>query len=440
MTAAISTFRAGPAVMFGALLLLTACAQPELILTGQREAIHPTLEDADFENRSLPIRLAPQSANPDWQQFFGTQTLRNTHPALPTTPTLAWSAEIGAGNSRKQRITAEPVVAGGLVYTLDSSTTVSAVTTGGQPVWSVDAIPPGDTQGEATGGGLAYAKGRLYVSLGFGELVALDAKTGAVIWRQKLGATGSGDPTVVDGLVYLVAGDDTGWAIDAENGRIAWQVVATSSVANILGAPAPAVTGKLAVFAFGSGEIVAAFRRGGLRRWDTSVSGQRPGRAISRISDVTGAPVVVGNRIYVGNHSGRLAAIDAQSGERIWTALQGTEGPVWPAGDSVFAITDKLKLARFNAATGDKVWEVDLPGFVKDKPRRRGAVFAHYGPILAGGQLIVASNDGFLRFFSPEDGSLLYRAEVPGGAASAPVVAGKTLYVLGAKGKLYAFR
>ncbi len=426
--------------MLGALLLLSACTPPEVILTGQREAIHPSLENSDIENRSLPIRLAPQTANPDWQQFFGTRKLRTPHPALRPTPTLAWSAGIGAGNSRKQRITAEPVVAGGLIYTLDSGAIVSATTTAGQPAWSVDVTPPGDHEGAATGGGLAYAKGRLYVSLGYGQLVAMDARTGAVIWRQKLGATGSGDPTVVDGLVYLVAGDDTAWAVHAGDGRIAWQIKATPSVANILGAPAPAVTGKLAVFAFGSGEVIAAFRRGGLRRWDASVSGLRPGRAISRISDVTGAPVVVGNRIYVGNHSGRLAAIDAQSGKRIWTALHGTEGPVWPAGDSVFAITDKLKLARFSAASGDIVWEVDLPGFVKDKPKRRGAVFAHYGPILAGGRLIVASNDGFLRFFSPEDGSLLYQVELPGGAASAPVVAGKTLYVLGAKGKLYAFR
>ena len=95
---------------------------------------------------------------------------------------------------------------------------------------------------------------------------------------------------------------------------------------------------------------------------------------------------------------------------------------------------------RVDASDGSAIWAVDLPKYIKDKPLGRGPVYAHYGPILAGGRIWVASNDGFLRAYSPKDGALLASVEVPGGATTDPVVAGGVLYVVGTKGQLFAFR
>lgn len=438
--AKISFSRLQAALTGSTLLILAACTEPETILPGVREDIRSNGEIEDVVNQSKPIRLSGQTANADWPQGFGTAAFRTSHPALRSTPALAWSTDIGAGDSRKQRITADPVVAGGLIYTLDARATVTAVSTGGGVVWSTDLVPEGEDEEQATGGGMAYSGGVLYVSSGFGRLTALDAKTGAVRWRQKLNATGSGMPTVRDGLLYLVAGDETGWAINTKDGRIAWQVEGTPSVGNVLGAPAPALTSELVIFAFGSGDMVGSFRRGGVRRWSASVSGQRKGRAAARIGDVTGSPVVVGSTVYAGNHSGRTVAFNTESGQRKWTANQGALGPVWPAGDSIFLVSDRNQLIRMSAGDGSVIWAQDLPGFLKDKRGRRGAIYAHYGPILAGGRIVIASNDGYLRFFNPEDGVLLNQVEVPGGATTSPVVAGNTLYVVGSKGQLHAFR
>ncbi len=435
-------FRAGLPLLSGlALLLLASCAEKEVILTGEREPIHVTDALADGSgSASTPIRLAGQTVNRDWAQPFGTAALRVAHPALRATPQLIWSVPIGEGNNRRARITADPVVAGGLIYTLDSGARVTGVTPSGTVAWSTDLIPASDDEGEATGGGMAYEGGVLYVSSGFGRLTALDAKTGAIRWQQRLEATGSGQPLVQNGLVYLVAGDDTGWAIDAKTGRVAWQVDASPSVSNVLGAPAPAIAGDLAIFAFGSGDIVATFRRGGLRRWSSSVSGRREGVARSGIGDVTGPPVVVGNTVYVGNHSGRTVALSTDLGERRWTAEEGALGPVWPAGGSVFLVSESGKLVRLNASDGRTIWATKLPGFLKDKPRKRGPSYAQYGPIIAGGRVIVPSSDGFIHFYNPESGALTARVPIAGGASSGPVVAGKTLYVVSTTGQLNAFR
>jgi outer membrane protein assembly factor BamB len=431
-------------------LLLSACAEPDVILPGLREDVRsvlqtddPFAEPADLgvpANTSRAISLPGATSNASWSQAAGTPSTRVAHAALSAAPQLAWSANIGQGDKRKQRINATPVVSGGRIFTVDSGALVTATSASGATLWSRDLTPPNDGQGDATGGGLAVDGDTLYVSLGFGTVTALDTSSGGTRWEQDIEASGSGAPTVYGDLVYFTSGDDLGWALNKSNGRVQWQTGSTTSVSNVLGAPAPAISPQIAVMAFGSGEVQGLFRQGGLDRWSTSVVGKRPGRALANISDVTSGPVISGDTVYVGNQSGRLAALSLGGGGRQWSAREGAVGPVWPAGDSVFAITELNELVRLDASNGQRIWGTKLPNFVKEKPKRQSEIFAHYGPILAGGRIIVASNDGVLRSFDPTNGALVGTVAIPGGATTAPVVAGGTLYVVSSKGQLHAFR
>lgn len=427
--------------------LLAACGERDVILPGERESLRAVLSDAEEaaidtipENRTVALKAGRVTTNANWTQRHGTPSTRTDHPAFGGAMQMLWAADIGAGNSRRNRITADPVVAGGRIFTLDAEARVSATGTDGNPVWSTNLLPPNDKAHDATGGGLAYADGKLFVSSGFGLMTALDAASGAQLWQQKLDATGSGAPTVAGNTVYLVAGDNTAWALNAENGRIRWQLDATPSKNNILGAPAPALNGQVAIFGFGSGELQAAFRGGGLRLWDSLISGQRAGFARASVTDITGDPVISGNTVYAGSQSGRMVALNAGTGERIWTAKEGPMSPVWVAGDSVFLVSDRNELVRLAAADGTRIWGTKLSHFAKDRPRRQKTLFAHYGPVLAGGRLIVASGDGYVRAFDPTSGNEVGRAEIPGGASANPVFAGGIMYVVGAKGQLFAFR
>lgn len=439
----------GPLLAVAAALFLSACAEPDIILPGQREDIRSVLQNSTGINQSAPafagnqtraVGLPRAQVNAGWTQSTGTPATRVAHPALAGTLTQLWANDIGEGDSRKHRITADPVVSGGRIFTLDAQSIVTATSTAGATLWQVDLRPARDQAGDATGGGLVVSGDTVYVSIGFGVLAAIDAATGGTRWTQQLEANGSGTPTVAGDLVYLTAGDDTGWAVNRRDGAIAWQISTSGDTSNVLGAPAPAVTDDLAIFAFGSGEVQAVFRQGGLNRWDASVLGTRPGRALSNISDVTSAPVVANGRVYVGNQSGRIVALDVRSGVPLWTARDGAIGPVWPAGDSIFAVSDLNELMRLDASDGSKIWGVPLPNFTERKPRRQDRVVPHHGPILAGGRVIVASGDGLLRSYDPASGALVGTAQIPGGATSAPVVANQTLYVVSVDGQLLAYR
>ena len=238
----------------------------------------------------------------------------------------------------------------------------------------------------------------------------------------------------------MISGDGTAWAIDTTNGRVRWQVAATPDRNALLGGPAPAITGDTVIFGHASGEVQAVTRTGGLRNWGALVAGRRQGYAKSVVGDISGDPVVAGGKVYVGVQSGVTVALDAETGERLWSVDEGAMSPVWAVGNDVFLVSDMNQIVRVSADTGEKVWVQDLPLFVKDRPRRQKEIFAHYGPVLAGNRLLVASSDGLLRSFDPASGALTGQVELPGGASSNPVIAGRTLYVVSGRGQLLAFR
>jgi outer membrane protein assembly factor BamB len=435
------------AVMGSAFLALTACDVREEYLRGEREDVrsvysHRAAQDAVVEdgNRAEPITLPPVTRNASWLQRPGTPATRNAHAALGANPQAVWSVNIGAGDGRKGRITADPVVGGGLVYALDSEAKLTAVTAAGGVAWSQSLVPARDNPGDASGGGLAYGDGKIFAVTGFGKLTALDGKTGAILWEQDLDATGNGSPAYANGVVYLVAGDNTAWAIDASNGRIRWQLGAASDRNNVTGGPAPAIAGDSVIFAYGSGELQAASAGGGSRSWGSLVTGRREGFARAVVSDITGDPVVSGKTVYAGSHAGSMVALDLETGQQNWSAKEGPMSAVWVAGGSVFLISERNQLIRLNAADGARIWAQDLPFFVGKRPKRQAEVYAHHGPVLAGGRLVVASNDGLIRFFDPASGAASGTVAISGGATTNPVVANGTLYVVSSKGVLHAYR
>ncbi|WP_308917962.1 PQQ-like beta-propeller repeat protein [Jannaschia sp. LMIT008] len=432
--------------MLLAAILLAACSNQDPVLPGERQDVRAdggpgVLAVVATDVRGpTPIALPAARRLADWPLRVGNVRNDPGHATLRPTPQRVWSTSIGQGDTRRQRITADPVSDGARIFTMDARSRVTATTLDGAIVWSVSLVPNWDRDIDAAGGGLAVAGGTLYATTGYGQLHALDASSGGSRWVQRLDAPLTA-PKPSGGLVYLVSRDGRGWAVAADTGRIRWEVPAAEASIVIATAPAPALTDRLAVFPFGSGEVVATQRDSGVRVWGTSILDSRRGVAYADVGDITGDPVVSGGRIYVGTTSGRIVALDAESGDRLWTARDGAVSPLVAAGGSVFAVTDRAQLIRLDAATGETVWRADLP-FYRNTRRlaRRQGVFVHHGPVLAGGRLWVASSDGALRGFDPTSGALAASASLPDGAATRPIAFRDALFVVGSDGTLHAYR
>jgi outer membrane protein assembly factor BamB len=438
----------------GLLALLAACGEREVILQGERFPIRADLDASipvegqpaptaspEAANQSQAISLPAQTNAADWTHRAGNSRHLMPHAALSPAPTRVWTANIGSGSSRKNRIAAAPVVSGGRIFTMDAGAMVAATSTGGQVLWTADLTADFDAGGGVSGGGLAVAGDRLFATTGFGEVVALDAASGRVLWRQRVDAPVSGAPATDGEAVYVSGRDGSAWAISAANGKVIWRVVGTPGTAGYVGTAAPTVGDRAVIFPTSAGDLMAVLKiGGGTKIWQASLAGKRLGRAYAFTSDVTGDAVIDGKVLYAGSAAGRTVAMSASSGDRIWSAGEGALGPVAVGGGSLFLVNDQAELVRLDTATGAVIWAVDMPYYTKDKVKRRKAIYAHYGPVIAGGRIMVVSSDGLLRAFDPTDGSLTHTAEIPDGAAAQPAVAGGVLYVVGGNGQLHAFR
>jgi outer membrane protein assembly factor BamB len=195
---------------------LTGCKKREEILTGQRfdtrVPLEETLPDENGVapavlkegNRSESIAVGQAVSLSQWVNRGGTPTHDLPNLSLSANPKLIFATAIGQGNDRKHRITADPIVVGGRVFTLDSYATVTATGTNGATAWTVDLTPPSDKVGDASGGGLAYGDGKIFAATGFGTLVALDSASGKTLWTQRIEGVSAASPTVSNGLVYVI--------------------------------------------------------------------------------------------------------------------------------------------------------------------------------------------------------------------------------------------
>ena len=440
----VISHRFGIALALVSIIVLAGCSDREVILPGKREPIlklEPSAtEGAGTLSAPKAFAMPRQKNNVAWPQGHASPSTQVVHAALSAAPKPLWTLSVGTGDRARNRITADPIVAEGIVFTLDSLSVLTATSTAGSRLWSRDLTPSFERAGDADGGGIAYGDGVVFVSTGYGVLHALDPKSGSALWKQELKGSGNGRPSYFDGVVYLVSQDSVAWAIEAATGRIRWQLDHLSDVNNMSGSTGPAISEKLVVFGFGAGDLQAAFRGGGLTLWNATLAGGRSGRAVATIDDIATSPVISGSTVFAANSSGRIAAMHLDSGARLWTAPYGARSPLWPAGGSLFFVNDLGQLMRLDATDGSKVWSVDLPGFVSLRQRKSKDVVPHHGPVLAGGRLLLASGDGLLRQFDPETGAERSVIRLGSGATANPIVADGILYVLCRDGKLRAYR
>ncbi len=425
-----------------AAVAISACSR-DTVLPGERVAVRLDPVPLGATQGLSQVSLPPAQVNSEWTHRNGSSRGRVAHPALSPAPQLRWSVDIGEGSDRRRRLLTGPVVSGGLIYTLDAAGRLSATTPAAETVWSVSVVPPGQNPDSGPGGGMAVADGVLFVTTGFGETLALDPRSGGIYWRRTFEGPIRAAPTVAGGRVYVVLRSDVAYALDPTDGSALWLVQGTGGT-GLLGGASIATQGQIVAVPFASGEVLGLLTRNGLQIWGTAVTGGRRTEARDRITDISGDPVFDGGVVYASNQSGRTVALDAETGERFWTMPEGSYGPAWPVGGSLFLLSDQGELVRASRETGEILWLTQLPEYsLRRRVFRspvRGDAFAHYGPILAGGRLWVASGDGFLRGFDPTNGALIYQTEIPGGAAAAPAVAGGVMYVVGADGRLFAFQ
>jgi outer membrane protein assembly factor BamB len=384
------------------------------------------------------VVLPPPAPNADWPQAGGNPAHDMEHPALGPNLARAWSADIGSGGGYREKLTAQPVVAAGRVFTMDSDAFVTAFDAAtGRRDWRRD-TRGNDDRSTNIGGGIAVDGATLYAATGRGDVLAIATATGKVIWRQNIGSPARAAPTIAEGKLFLPTLGGQLLALSTADGKRAWSYDSTGAPTSVLGLPSPAYADGTIVAGFGSGELAALRANSGAFAWSDSLASAEGRSSLIDLSTIRGRPVIRNGRVYAIGIGRLMVALDLRSGRRLWERDIASFETPWIAGDWLFVLDQQNVLAAMSAIDGTVAWTTQLPPF-RDMKNHNDPI-RWTGPLLAGDRLVVAGGNAEALAVSPYTGAILGRQKLPAAASLSPIVAGGTLYLLTDDATLTAFR
>jgi len=410
-------------------------------LPGERIPVMQDRRDIepDKDAASIQVTLPGPVANDSWPQSGGFPNYAMQHLAIGESPQVIWSADVGVGSSSSRILTSPPVVADGKVFAKDAESTVSVYNADtGQRLWSVTLKPEKARDADEFGGGLAYYGGRLFVTTGFAVVFSLDATDGKEIWRSAVSAPVRGAPLVFGDRVFAISIDNKLHALAAVDGSDLWSFSGLQEVSGYVGGNSPAGSGEFIVAPFTSGELVSLRLDSGRTVWNELLVGpRREARAFGNLADIRGRPVIDRGVVLAMGSAGTLAAIDLNSGQRLWERPIGGSQTPWAAGRFVFVLSSTADVVCLERDTGKVKWVTPLTQYADEK--RRDPI-QWSGPVLGSDRLLIGGSTGELLALSPYTGEVTGKLELHEPMRLAPVIANRTIYILADSGRLIALR
>jgi outer membrane protein assembly factor BamB len=283
-----------------------------------------------------------------------------------------------------------------------------------RPAWTYDA-------GAALWPGATFANGLVYVGAEDGRLVALDAASGRERWTFRTGARIRARATVAGDAAYVVSDDGFAYRLDAATGVERWRARLQEAPVVRLPFDDPksrfdrfgseaTVAGDRVYVGTNDGRVVALAAASGARVWE-----------FAGAESVLAAPAVADGRVYFGGYDGNVYALDAADGRLLWK--RGTGKPVvsTPAvfEDRVIVGGRSYDLFGLDAKTGEVAWQHYLWfSWVESSPALRDGV-AYVG---SSDGAIVAAHDA-------RTGRQLWATDVFGWAWGQPAVTAARVYL-----------
>lgn len=396
---------------------------------------------------ALVLAIAPGCSTV--KGWFHSDKNKNSEPnpltaiAAPIGVKKLWSIGVGDGESDLW-LRLRPTLDGGRLYLADDSGEVLAIDAGsGKKIWATQAVQlkgkrnkwtfwkraaleAGLTSNVGVGNGMAVVGGRN------GEVVALDANTGAKRWSVKVSSEVLSAPLVLPDKVIVRSNDGRVFGLDATDGSRKWVFDRGLPTLSLRGNSAPIGGGNgVAYVGYDDGTVVAIRLEDGLKVWEQVVAEPEGRSEIERMADIDGDMQLGVDALYAVSFHKQVMAISSSNGQPLWNHEVGSANGLTMTSDKLLLSDADGNVWALDRATGNAVWKQDLL-------QRRVLTT----PVVQGDYAVVGDFEGYLHWLRLDTGEVVGRAKVEKAAlrGSPQVSPDGVLYALSSEGKLAAYK
>ena len=320
-----------------------------------------------------------------------------------------------------------------LVILLVGSVALFGCTGGGGGCAGAGSIPQGWS-------GVAESDGTLFLGSMKGEVIALNASSGARLWSKVLEttkrATGIigcapasttvaiyGTPAVSEDLVYVASYDGKIYAFSISSGALRWVYPREGHFDEpIVGSPVVALD---KVYIGGSdGKVYALDAATGDLQWEFQTGDK-----------IWSTPTIQGETLYIGSFDKKLYALSARDGSKYWEYL--TEGSIASTplidDNTVYVGSFDRHVYAVDATTGKLIWQFPFTDEGENNPEN----WFWAKPVAYNNVIYAPCLDGKVYVLDAQTGDKINEFELESPISSSPVLVDSSIIIASDEGKVY---
>ena len=331
--------------------------------------------------------------------------------------------------TRKEYGPITPVIVKDYIFFVNNGTIYASDINSGKELWSHKCSTEQDR--EFAGGGLTFLDGVIYATAGYKEIMAIEMTSGKLKWKYTLPNVSKTAPSVSSNMVFAITDNNTIYAIDRHNGLLAWKHAGASESIGIVGAASPKALGNIVIVPYSSDQLMILDAKSGAELLESNFSKNDNFSQNFVFNDINITPLISGRNAYVINNDGVMISINLDNGATNWKQdVKGTKD-MWIVGDFIYALTQLNEVYSIYLKTGEIRWNEKI-GLAKKE--------IAYGPIVAGGRMIITTSKGKFIQLSLDSGKVLTENQVAQNLVFSPIVVDRKLYLIEKSGKLHIWQ
>ena len=312
----------------------------------------------------------------------------------PIALAVNWKVDTRASEHRAAH-RLRPMISGERLYSLDNSGLVRSINLkNGRRLWRYETDftpitgPGGNSQ-------------MLILTSRDGEVAAFREVDNAKLelrWKIRMGSEIRATPVTDGAQIFVRSVDGRLRSLSAADGTLQWQISSRVPALSLTGNSNPVIAGDLVISGFDDGKLIAYDRNNGKTLWETTISVPAGRTEVERLVDLDARFALRDGVIYVVSFQGHLAAVQAVSGDILWSRKFSSFQAIAIDDKALYLSSDDSDLWSIDRRTGSAFWKQDVL-----HARRITA------PSIIGDHLVVADYEGYLHWFGKSDGKLLGR-------------------------------